>query len=555
MTSMIASIAVERHGVPRSAVAEVSIARFTNAGPRSFSKLLLSGATFKCWIRILTAISLLFFVASEFTSTLLVTDLRESRVSSFDQNMSYGFTFQMLGTGPPPLPLIGYAFNYWFNKPSSSEIFAEYSQPGKSGEDLDDTGPSIRAFLPIALQSERESLRSFTGMARVVDTRVKYVAGFDCPILDSPQDFPGQQAWAMCGVSGGATLVSPLTNATSYENSTAGSFSTWMIIDTISLHKGYELWNTTSTWEHLNSSGSGPWLRQWSRVRSDDGEAEQDFYFPITLCFDYAGAAQIRNLNITATATSNSTEPVFRYDADSKQYDTSAVRNQLGASRHNPQKNNTKREILTISEQAMQASMDEVRGKPLALRYVDNVLGDWFGNFLALPTGIAIALCPLCSPDLTPFQIVDSLLTQVFNDVLNTTDSPALALQALRTLLYRSVYYDHLSAFSPAADEATITRFNLVRVPQERSSFVKNAWHTVAQISQSDEARPLPEKATLAADEDIDDWVHKRRSPKGFWGNVWSKVRGIGRLLSQKTTPDSERLSVQNGVFTTVGSR
>ncbi|KAH8675181.1 hypothetical protein BGZ61DRAFT_536460 [Ilyonectria robusta] len=47
MTSMIASIAVERHGVPKSAIAEVSIARFTNAGPRSFSKLLLSGATFK----------------------------------------------------------------------------------------------------------------------------------------------------------------------------------------------------------------------------------------------------------------------------------------------------------------------------------------------------------------------------------------------------------------------------------------------------------------------------------------------------------------------------
>lgn len=111
--------------------------------------------------------------------------------------------------------------------------------------------------------------------------------------------------------------------------------------------------------------------------------------------------------------------------------------------------------------------MDEVRGKPLASPYTDT-LGDWLERFLTLLNGKALALCPLCSPDFTPFQIVDSLLTQVFNDVLNTTDSPALASQALRTLLYRITYYDQLSAFNPAADEATITRFDLVQAPQER---------------------------------------------------------------------------------------
>lgn len=343
MTSMIASIAIERHGVPKSAIAEVSIARFTNAGPRSFSKLLLSGATFKGWIRILTAISLLLFLASEFTSTLLVADLRESRVSSFNQNMSYGFTLvESVGTETRPMLPIGSAFNYWLNKPSSSEIFAEYSQPGKFGEDFHDTGPSIRAFLPVALQSEREALRSFRGMARVVDTRVvcvrptfsarycskdptypntfficgnvtadlsnlpqyswpewwdgdkeKYVATFNCSILNNREDFRGPQTWALCDVVSLGTFGSPLTNATSHENSTARSHSKQMIIDTISLRKSvYGLWNTSSIWEHLNSSGSGPWLRQWSRVRSDDGEVEEDFYFPITLCFDYAGAAE-----------------------------------------------------------------------------------------------------------------------------------------------------------------------------------------------------------------------------------------------------------------------
>lgn len=262
-------------------------------------------------------------------------------MSSFDQNMSYGFTFERLGTGPQPSPLIGSAFNYWLKKPSSSEIFAEYSQPGKPGEDFDDTGPTIRAFLPVALQSEREALRSFRGMARVVDTRVvcvrptfnarfcsedstssntlyicgnvtadlsnlpqhswhgwwdggkgKYVAKFHCPIPNSLKDFPGQQAWALCRVSGNATLVSPLTNDTSHEYWTARSLSTWMITGTISVQGIRGLWNTDSTWEYLNSSGSGPWLRQWTRGRSDDGEVEVDYLFAVTLCFDYSKAAQ-----------------------------------------------------------------------------------------------------------------------------------------------------------------------------------------------------------------------------------------------------------------------
>ncbi|KAF5022893.1 hypothetical protein F66182_5053 [Fusarium sp. NRRL 66182] len=87
------------------------------------------------------------------------------------------------------------------------------------------------------------------------------------------------------------------------------------------------------------------------------------------------------------------------------------------------------------------------------------------------------------------------------------------------------------------------------------SSFIDNAWHTVAQISQSHEAQPLLERATLAADSDIEGWLHGRESNQGLVGNVKAFFKDIGRVLDQRRVQEWEKLSVRNGVFTEVGSR
>ncbi|RMJ19318.1 hypothetical protein CDV36_001003 [Fusarium kuroshium] len=342
-TSMIASIAAERHGLPKSAIVEVSIARFTNDGPQSFWKHILSGATFKPWMRGIIAVLLLFEVAAQFTSTILLTDLRASHVGSFDQDISHRFTYDLLNTSlNEPLPLESFTHNYWVQKPSSSEIFAEYWKPGKTGEGIDDTGATIIGFLPLAVQSAREAL----------------------------------------------------------------------------------------------------------------------------------SLAADRNVN--------------------------------------------------------------------------------------------------------PFEIPQNLLSQVFTDVLNTTDSPALAIQALKTLLYRLIYYDHISTFTLAPDNATITTFELVRTPNGRwgliavlsiifgnvllfvivtllflevtsYSFIQNAWHAVAQVSQSEEAWLLLETATLASDKDMEYWIHGREPPEGIVANVKDFFLDIGRLFQTRETRDSEKLYVKSG--------
>ncbi|KAF5557531.1 hypothetical protein FMEXI_695 [Fusarium mexicanum] len=174
-TSMAASIALKLHGVPMSAVAEVSIARFTNSGPQSLKKM-LPGTTFRPWLRILMICLFALVGASQFASTLLVSDLQELTILSLKKNMAYGFNFGVVNgsTSPDlrPLPIRRDDLEYWNRAPSQFETFAEYSEPGESSEELDDTGPVFRAFLPISTKAQRESIQSFNGIARVIDARV-----------------------------------------------------------------------------------------------------------------------------------------------------------------------------------------------------------------------------------------------------------------------------------------------------------------------------------------------------------------------------------------------
>lgn len=56
------------------------------------------------------------------------------------------------------------------------ESFAESSQPlSQFREGLDDTGPTLRSFLPIGDQNTRDALWSFQGLASVFDSRVTCV--------------------------------------------------------------------------------------------------------------------------------------------------------------------------------------------------------------------------------------------------------------------------------------------------------------------------------------------------------------------------------------------
>jgi len=175
-TAMIASIAAERRGVHPPGVAQISIARFSNSGPLSLGTLAFTGSSFELPIRLIIALLVLTTFVAQFTSALLVSDLKLTRASSFPRLESNSYTYV-----PSDLEEVNRFteikdtdswYDYWRQWPRSSETFAKYSEPPAAGERFEDTGATVRAFLPFTLQDERESLLEYRGMARVFDSCV-----------------------------------------------------------------------------------------------------------------------------------------------------------------------------------------------------------------------------------------------------------------------------------------------------------------------------------------------------------------------------------------------
>jgi hypothetical protein len=149
-------------------------------------------------------------------------------------------------------------------------------------------------------------------------------------------------------------------------------------------------------------------------------------------------------------------------------------------------------------------------------------------------------------------------------------------------MVFRMMYYSSMPWTTPEDDPATITTFEVVRAPQQKwgliavmtivagnvlvflivvffflyatdSSFIDNAWHTIAQISQSEDVKPLLERAKLTSDKDIEEWLRGHKPSKDKTGSIKDFFRDIGRMFSQREP--EERYIVQNGVLAKSGSR
>ena len=180
-TAMIAAVSIEHRGVPTRDAAQVSIARFSNAGPHTFWISMFFRKTFiELPSRLLLICLLITSLASQFSSTLLVSDLGTGVVvgSPTTSTNTSGFSYMSAGYDPnteefqsPTSPFFATP-NYWTTDPTVFQAFAEYSEPGDSSDGVDDTGLTLRALLPFSDAAARQSVRNFTGMAPVFDTRI-----------------------------------------------------------------------------------------------------------------------------------------------------------------------------------------------------------------------------------------------------------------------------------------------------------------------------------------------------------------------------------------------
>ena len=171
-TSMLAAIAIERHGVLLEQLAKVSIVRHTNTGPMSLGSLLKRSPTRRIFVRLAIGVLILTTALLQFTSTVLLSDLDTASLPGAMNSSSINMTFpnrQSYQSFPPIQDALPY---FTSENPSTFPTFAEFSKPRLSNDASSDTGVTYRAFFPINQQSTRETLLSYSGRATVIDARV-----------------------------------------------------------------------------------------------------------------------------------------------------------------------------------------------------------------------------------------------------------------------------------------------------------------------------------------------------------------------------------------------
>lgn len=194
-----------------------------------------------------------------------------------------------------------------------------------------------------------------------------------------------------------------------------------------------------------------------------------------------------------------------------------------------------------------------------------------------------IAFCHNCAPNLDSQDgTSDVVYERLFGDTIDETGSPARAMQAVYFTLARLVYYDFLSAFSPntaapGMDTADVVTFELTSIPWRfrgylavvgiliiflasfaaavvlfRStwySLLENAWHTVAQISESPELADLLHGARVATDDDVGRLAKASKSQRFVVRDgVFTQASGADLDMELESNQSRRRLTTHEAV-------
>lgn len=172
ITSMIASILLEKLGVQLWAVPLLALVRSITVAPETLLRASLPNhfrlsSKVLCYFAIL--LSTLITLASQFFSTVLLSDFTNTTIVGDANKSSIPFTYTTSAIAALPWG----RSNEWQIMPDTYPRFAEYHEPPHDfAEDREDTGMTLRAFLPFREIERRIPIREYRGPATVFDSRV-----------------------------------------------------------------------------------------------------------------------------------------------------------------------------------------------------------------------------------------------------------------------------------------------------------------------------------------------------------------------------------------------
>ncbi|EQB57530.1 hypothetical protein CGLO_02319 [Colletotrichum gloeosporioides Cg-14] len=180
-TAMVASLLIERTGVPIGSAPLISMLRAVSTSPYN----LVSRRTLTTPLAFAISLAVLLTGASNFISTALLIDFENINIITPKQTVGllYGSSQQEdafgVGTSTDPSGSSGIGTlrgsKIWNSQPNSYYRFAELRNDASPDIDLDqveDSGTALRAILPFTNVANRTNLREYEGPSVVFDSRV-----------------------------------------------------------------------------------------------------------------------------------------------------------------------------------------------------------------------------------------------------------------------------------------------------------------------------------------------------------------------------------------------
>lgn len=387
-TSMIAALLLQWREVHLPQITAFFVIRAHNSGPQS----LLWQTSFSRFSR-KTTLSTVFLgtsaattALSQFISTMLLSDVKVSRISNSPETTEvlYGFQSFTQSTGAPAYPLM---------RPSSFPTFAEYTEPAASVEGAQDTGLSLRALLPITSAERREKIQNYSGKATVVDNRVFCArphfpdlrinpVAWMSPDLNlsmfavsghvEPEIFPTGfleakvEGWLINQPGNGSIMAfncSTVVHSTEYNVSQAKTVATPPpVVCFVEPNLGFRsaLYSNYTAKLHRSPNEQGQFVQTFLVIRTlgeFENRTQQHIETPtfdlksiideeewlnvpvegtdipvLSMSFSLCFASPVmRYMDVNATGGFNRTEPVLKWNVPEAKYDAASVRHQLGA--------------------------------------------------------------------------------------------------------------------------------------------------------------------------------------------------------------------------------
>lgn len=589
---VMASVALQRSKVIMADAASMSIFRFTNSGPHNLIVPLFrtSRDSKSSLAVIVTALLSITTLASQFTSTILLIDIGTKNLKTNPKNFSVSYGGD---AGQSDEFFVGTTASTWDDRPSHFQAFAEKATENirlnghKNGGALFATGSSQRALIPLGRQ-DRLLVSDYEGPAAVIDSRVVCVSPYimeltitrflaNSRILYSGSEYAVLElnvhgvvsADSLNDYSDELSTLSFLTKSGDLINNLTITFDCRSPHQMPASNEPFPEWevslcqispaNFTSTDDTdfydgmmdlgfvvMNMTGSDEsWYNvtvnetaigfgdesdgEWVKLSypEPDSDPENSLEISLSLCFT---AFRATNALITARADWNLSEPILAKSTNAPRYNTTSLRRHLGVSNDEVANlDHANRGILELvdvnHESVYNLSETEVY---ITESLIDpNLNPDNTQLLYQYPTA---RMCIWCYPDIR----VHEGFIAIFNDVLATTNHPALALQAPFTARALQIYDDRAPDFS-LSEIARVSLVQPFQVPTLMKGFyivcavvsfhlvlmmyiiflffkiegqtsLGQAWQTIGQI-QGEELKEVIEVSKNSTDREVEKWL------------------------------------------------